>query len=99
MKMLATVMAACGALALALPVFGQRPQLDADARTAAKDSNAFACDLYGQLRSADGNLFFSPYSISSALAMTYAGAKGDTAAVMAKTLHFELDQNRLHPAY
>ena len=38
----------------------------------------------------DGNLFFSPYSISTALAMTRAGAKGDTAAQMDKTLHFTL---------
>ena len=54
--------------------------------------------LYGQLRSQDGNLFFSPESISTALAMTYAGARGDTAAEMAKTLHFTLPPERLHPA-
>ena len=39
-------------------------------------SNAFALDLYGQLRGGDGNLFFSPYSISTALAMTSAGRAG-----------------------
>ena len=40
--------------------------------------NRFALDLYQQLRSPDGNLFFSPSSISTALAMTYAGAAGQT---------------------
>ena len=48
----------------------------------------FAFDLYAQLKNEDGNLFFSPYSISAALAMTYAGAKDQTAEQMGKTLHF-----------
>src|SRR5262249_1444487 len=43
-------------------------------------------------RSKPGNLFFSPYSVSTALAMTYAGARGDTAAEMAKVLHFPAEQ-------
>ena len=55
------------------------------------DGNAaFASDLYRTLRGEDGNLFFSPYSISTALAMTYAGAAGDTASQMAAALHFDL---------
>lgn len=58
----------------------------------------FAMALYRQLRSGDGNLFFSPYSISLALAMTYAGAQGDTESQMAQALHFTLPQERLHPA-
>jgi serpin B len=63
-----------------------------------QSSNAFAVDLYGQLRARDGNLFFSPDSISTALAMAYAGARGDTALEMAKTLHFTLPPARLEPA-
>src|SRR5947209_8092906 len=59
----------------------------------------FAADLYARLREQAGNLFFSPYSISTALAMTYAGARGQTAEEMARTLHFRLDQAHLHPAY
>jgi len=59
----------------------------------------FALDLYDQLRKEDGNLFFSPFSLSTALAMTYGGARGNTAAEMADTLHFELAQERLHPAF
>ena len=58
----------------------------------------FALDLYAKLSNEDGNLFLSPYSISTALAMTYAGARGDTATQMADVLHFSLDQERLHPA-
>jgi serpin B len=58
--------------------------------------NQFALDLYQQLRSQDGNLFVSPSSISVALAMTYAGAAGDTEAEMAKTLHFEMPKDQLH---
>ena len=60
-------------------------------------NSAFAFDLYRTLSSEDGNLFFSPYSISQALAMTYAGARGETERQMADTLHFALPQDALHP--
>jgi serpin B len=62
-------------------------------------SSAFALDLYGALRAAPGNLFFSPYSISLALAMAYAGARARTEQQMAGTLHFTLSQERMHPAF
>ena len=45
----------------------------ADQAAVVYGNNAFAVDLYGRLRMQDGNLFFSPESISTALAMTYAG--------------------------
>jgi serine protease inhibitor len=61
-------------------------------------NNAFAIALYGELREQKGNLFFSPESISTALAMAYAGARGGTASQMAKTLHFTLPPAQLHPA-
>jgi len=64
-----------------------------------KGNNRFALDLYGKLKEKEGNLFFSPYSISTALAMTYGGARGTTAEAMAKTLHFTLDNKELHPAF
>jgi serpin B len=70
----------------------------ADRAAVVDGNNAFAVDLYGQLRKQSGNLFFSPESISTALAMTYAGARGNTASEMAKTLHFTLPPDRLHPA-
>ena len=71
----------------------------ADLATLVDGNSAFAFDLYQALREADGNLFYSPYSISLALAMTYAGARGDTTQQMADTLHFALPQNSLHPAF
>lgn len=55
----------------------------------AKQSNAFGFDLYGRLRSTPGNVVVSPASISTALAMTWAGARGETAAQMQRVLHFE----------
>ena len=61
-------------------------------------NTAFALDLHAQLRSQPGNLFYSPYSLSSALAMTYAGASGTTAAEMEKALHLSLGEET-HPAF
>ena len=59
-------------------------------RHAVAASGDFALDLYGQLaKENDGkNLFFSPYSMASALAMTAEGARGETAAEMGKVLRF-----------
>ena len=71
----------------------------ADLATLVEENSAFAFDLYQALREADGNLFYSPHSISLALAMTYAGARGDTEQQMADTLNFILSQDRLHPAF
>ncbi|OGN97693.1 MAG: serine protease [Chloroflexi bacterium RBG_13_51_36] len=62
-------------------------------------NSAFAFELYRALRGKEGNLFYSPYSISLALAMTYAGARGETAQQMADTLQFLLEQAKLHPAF
>ena len=55
----------------------------------AQNNNTFAWELYQKLvtKSPDKNVFYSPYSISTALAMTYAGAKGNTAQEMQQTLH------------
>ncbi|HEX8684721.1 MAG TPA: serpin family protein [Ardenticatenaceae bacterium] len=68
-------------------------------QTLVAGNNAFAWDVYQQLRAEEGNLFYSPYSISLALAMTYAGARGETEQQMAQTLHFDLPQEQLHPAF
>ena len=64
----------------------------------ASSNNTFAVELYGQLRQQPGNLFFSPASISTAFGMAYAGARGQTAAEMAKVFHFTLPPEQLHPA-
>ncbi len=72
---------------------------ETDLTTLVDGNSAFAFDLYQALSGADGNLFYSPYSISLALVMTYAGARGETAQQMADTLHFTLANNRLPPAF
>jgi len=71
---------------------------EADLATLVDGNSVFALELYQQLGQEDGNLFYSPYSISLALAMTYAGARGETGQQMADALHFILSQDRLHPA-
>ena len=69
----------------------------ADPGRVVKGNNRFGFDLYRRLAGKDGNLFLSPYSISTALAMTSAGAKGETAEQMTHVLHFP-PQTELHPA-
>ncbi|MFC1991589.1 serpin family protein [Chloroflexota bacterium] len=76
------------------------PQVDqGDLANMVEGNGEFAFDLYQSLRDSNGNLFYSPYSISLALAMTYAGARGDTESQMADTLNFLLTQDSLHPAF
>ncbi len=65
----------------------------------AQVNTAFATDLYQREHAKTGNLFFSPYSISTALAMTYAGARGQTATEMAQVLHFNLPQAQVPSAF
>jgi serpin B len=79
------------------------PASDLDALV--QGNNRFALDLYHTLRDLaaaqdpPANLLYSPYSISLALAMTYAGARGETEQQMADTLHFTLAQEQLHAAF
>jgi len=63
------------------------------------NNNTFALELYAQLKEKSGNLFFSPYSISMALAMTYGGARGTTAEEMSQTLHFLRNAKKTHTAF
>lgn len=64
-----------------------------------KANNQFAFDLYSQYKTKEGNIFFSPYSISTALAMTYEGAMGKTAEEMQSVFHFPQDENERRPAF
>jgi serpin B len=78
------------------------PQVTAaDEATLVTGNTDFAFGLYHGLSSGDttGNLFYSPYSVSLALAMTYAGATGSTATQMASALQFTLPASRLNPAF
>jgi len=83
--------------ALALACFaGEKPVLTQNDQTQAlvEGNNRFALELYAKLRDAEGNLFLSPYSISTALAMTYAGAENATAAQMANVLRFPIERSK-----
>lgn len=64
-----------------------------------KKNNKFSFELFKEVFINDSNSFISPYSISSALAMTYAGAKGNTEKQMADVLHFELNQMKTHNGF
>lgn len=70
-----------------------------DAETLVRDNNVFAFNLYKKIVASEENLIFSPYSISTVLAMTYAGAHGNTEMEMAKALNFSLEQQKLHAAF
>jgi len=59
----------------------------------------FSADLYKHIKSKPINQFYSPISITSALAMTYAGASGETLKQMSKTLYFSTNQDELHKSY
>jgi serpin B len=76
------------------------PQVpDADAAELVRQNTDLAFSLYRRISADEGNVFLSPYSISIALAMTYAGAEGKTAEQMAQALRFTLPPERLHPAF
>lgn len=70
-----------------------------EANALANSNNAFALDLYASLKTTPGNLFFSPYSVSSCLAMVYAGARGETERQMAKVPRFSTNQSEFHAAF
>jgi serine protease inhibitor len=97
--MKARILSALIALLFAASVVHAQAKIHPDVAHAVKDNNRFAIELYGNLAVQDGNVFLSPYSISTALAMTYAGARGETAAQMAKTLHYTLPGDKLHAVF
>src|SRR5215831_15262405 len=103
-----TLLAAMMLLVMAAPLWPQRrensrPQPDrTDIQMRANDNfnqalvkgnTGFALGLYNKLRLKEGNLFFSPYSVSSALSMTFLGARGETAKQMSSVLRLPADQS------
>jgi serpin B len=71
----------------------------ADFDIAARATNQLGADLHRQLAHGNENLCLSPYSIQSALAMTFAGADGDTKVEMARVLHYPNDGNAIHESF
>ncbi len=65
----------------------------------AKENNSFAFELFKNVFETDKNTFISPYSISSALAMTYGGARNETERQMSKVLHYDLNQTNTHQGF
>src|SRR6266536_2551791 len=88
---------------LILQVFGALIAAMAQGATnfdlAAQATNELAVDLHRQLATGNENLCVSPYSIQSALAMTFAGADGDTRTEMARVLHFPSDGDAIHLSF
>ncbi len=98
----ALLLSACGAGKVAESKLERvsNPDVPASDLEQLVDGNtAFAFDLYQAVRSSDGNVVYSPYSISLAFAMAYGGARGETAAQMADTLHYTLPGDQFHPAF
>ncbi|MCJ7776782.1 MAG: serpin family protein [Sedimentisphaerales bacterium] len=90
------------AMVTATGCFGQEKTISNeknDTEIVAEGNSKFALALFAKLRETEGNLFFSPYSISTALAMTYAGASGETQAQMAKILNFPIDKGKFHSVF
>jgi serpin B len=79
--------------ALSVPPLLDSKQLYADSQS------KFATAMHGQVRAMSGNLVYSPFSMTSALAMLYAGAKGTTATEMKSALSFQLDGAPLYSAF
>ena len=76
-------------------VFGQ----DLDSREIIEANNRFAINLYSQYKSEDGNIFFSPFSISTAMAMVYEGAEGKTAKEIKSVFGFPKYDNSRRNQY
>src|SRR4030042_277094 len=91
-------------IAAGCPAGNEHPEKkDISEKFIVQGNNAFAVELYAKLRTQEGNLFFSPYSVSAALAMTYAGARGKTETQMAEVLRFPWqganDKEQFHQAF
>lgn len=79
------------------------PEIPGSAISVVDGNNRFALDLYARIaddpKAGDGNIFFSPFSISTALAITYEGARGETADEIQSVFHFPVNQTALRSGY
>jgi serpin B len=79
-----------------LHVFAQNPT---NIEKLVQSNTQFAIDMYEQIKTEKGNLFFSPYSISTVLALLYGGAREETAEQIADIIHLSLGDKKLHNAF
>jgi serpin B len=103
---LVLVLAACAPAVSASEVRSNQPRATGvvlptgDLKALVEGDTTFALDLYQQLKKESSrNFFYSPYSLSLALAMAYGGARNETEKQMAAALHYTLPQDRLHAAF
>ncbi|MFA6338614.1 MAG: serpin family protein [Candidatus Paceibacterota bacterium] len=83
----------CDSVSQSINVTDDKGSTSTGINSVVNGNNQFALELYSQLKSDDGNIFFSPYSISTALAMVYEGARGKTADEIQSVFHFPTDNN------
>ena len=98
-RMLSLALSAILLPSMAIPAAAQTTspvtqEVTPEMKTLVAGQNAFATELYARLRSQNGNLFFSPHSISVALTMTWSGAAGPTADEMAAVLHLPAEKGK-----
>ena len=91
------LLASCVIVLAAVPLARVLPQ-DSGVTAVTRSNTELAVDLYNGLSGSGGNLFFSPYSISTILAMAHAGARGETAEQIARVMHLSLADKELHAA-
>lgn len=98
----ASILCMAGLVYVAADSFGDRPvpfTSTPAVRAVVAGNTALALDLYQKFRTAPGNVFFSPFGISTGLGLVYAGARGNTERELGGAAHFGLVQADLHPAF
>ncbi len=79
--------------------FSQTKPMREETKAIVKSNNEFALKAYAEMSKKNGNIFFSPFSLSAALAMVLGGAKGTTADQIAEVLRLNPNQKNLHGEY
>ena len=72
---------------------------DEDFKEVFRLNSNFAFDLYREMSKEDGNIFFSPYSVSIAVAMAWEGARGETERELTNVMHFLAPRSKTHEAF
>ncbi len=80
-------------------IFPQAPPVREETKALVKSNTEFAVNAYTKMSGKEGNIFFSPLSLSVALTMVLGGAKGETADQIADTLRLNPNQKNLHAEY